>query len=77
MKTCDKLVFLIMDYWTKCVSKNSEADFKVNDLIENFAETCGRYEEVFDCDVALTVRSLTDAQKRKLYKQLLNSGMND
>ena len=77
MKTCDKLVFLIMDYWTKCVSKNSEADFKVNDLIENFAETCGRYKEVFDCDVALTVSFLTNAQKRKLYKQLLNSGIND
>ena len=26
MKTCDKLVSLIMDYWTKCVSKNSEAE---------------------------------------------------
>ena len=71
------LVFLIMDYWTKCVSKNLEADFKVNDLIENFAETCGRYEEVFDCDVALTVSFLTNAQKRKLYKQLLNSEIND
>ena len=77
MKTCDKLVFLIMDYWTKCVSKNSEADFKVNDLIENFAETCGRYEEVFDCDVALTGRILTNAQQRKLYKQLLNSGIDN
>ena len=77
MKTCDKLVFLIMDYWTKCVSKNLEADFKVNDLIENFAETCGRYEEVFDCDVALTVSFLTNAQKRKLYKQLLNIGIDN
>lgn len=77
MKTCDKLVFLIMDYWTKCVSKNSEADFKVNELIENFAESCGRYEKVFDYDVALTVSFLTNAQKRRLYKQLLNSGIND
>ena len=44
-----------MDYWNECVSKNSEADFKVNELIENFAESCGRYEKVYDYDVALTV----------------------
>ena len=77
MKTCDKLVFLIMDYWTKCVSKNLEADFKVNDLIENFAESCGRCEKVYDYDVALTVSFLTNAQKRRLYKQLLNSGIDN
>ena len=77
MKTCDKLVSLIMDYWTKCVSKNSKADFKVNDLIEKFAESCGRCEKVYDYDVTLTVSFLTNAQKRKLYKQLLNSGIND
>ena len=77
MKTCDKLVSLIMDYWTKCVSKNSEADFKVNDLIENFAESCGIREKVYDYDVTLTVSFLTNSQKRKLYNQLLNSGIND
>ena len=77
MKTCDKLVSLIMEYWTKCVSKNSEADFKVNDLIENFAESCERREKVYDYDVTLTVSFLTNAQKRKLYKQLLNSGINN
>lgn len=77
MKTCDKLVSLIMDYWTKCVSKNSDADFKVNDLIENFTESCGRSEKVYNCDVTLTVSFLTNSQKRKLYKQLLNSGIND
>ena len=77
MKSCDKLVSLIMNYWTKCVSKNSEADFKVNDLIENFAEICGRREKVYDYDVILTVSFLTNAQKRKLYKQLLSSGIND
>ena len=44
VKTCKILTNLIMDYWTKCVSKNLEADFKVNDLIENFAETCQSYE---------------------------------
>ena len=77
MKSCDKLVSLIMDYWTKCVSKNSEADFKVNELIENFSESCGRREKVYDYDVTLTVSFLTNAQKRKLYKQLLNSGIND
>lgn len=77
VKTCKILTNLIMDYWSECVSKNSKADFKVNELIENFAESCGRYEKVFDYDVALTVSFLTNAQKRNLYKQLLNSGIND
>ena len=77
MKTCDKLVSLIMDYWTKCVSKNAESDFKVNDLIENFSESCGRCEKVYDYDVTLTVSFLTNSQKRNLDKQLLNSGIND
>ena len=77
MKSCDKLVSFIMDYWTKCVSKNSEADFKVNELIENFSESYRRCEKVYDYDVTLTVSFLTNSQKRNLYKQLLNSGIND
>ena len=77
MKTCEILTSRIMNYWTASISKNSEADFKVNELIENFAESCGRYEKVYDYDVALTVSFLTNSQKRNLYKQLLNSGIND
>ena len=75
MKTCDKLVSLIMDYWYKCISKNGASDFKVNNLIECFAENCGVYEGVYDYNVELTVRFLTNSQKRKLYKQLVNSGI--
>ena len=77
MKACEILTSLIMNYWTASISKKSEADFKVNELIENIAESCGRYEKVYDYDVALTVSFLTNAQKRKLYKQLLNSGIDN
>lgn len=51
MKTCDKLVSLIMDYWYKCISKNGVSDFKVNNLIECFAENCGVYEGAYNYDV--------------------------
>ena len=73
MKTCDKLTALIMDYWNKCVSKGFKADYEVNKLVDDFAEFCGVYEKNFDYDVTVTVNFLTNSQKRKLYKMLLNS----
>lgn len=73
MKTCDKLTNLIMDYWYECIFKGTKADREVNDLIENFALSCGVCEENFDNDVESTVRFLTNSQKRRLHKMLTNS----
>lgn len=74
-KNCAVLTNKIMVYWCKCIAKDAKADFAVNKLIEDYAASCGVYEENFDYDVTLTVNSLTNAQKRELYKMLLKSNI--
>lgn len=65
----------IMDYWWKCVSKENDrnADRDVNDLLENFVKGCKVSYDGGDLD--RTVLNLTNSQKRKLLKTMLNSGI--
>lgn len=52
-----------------------KSDYKVNKLVNDFAISLGIDEEKLDNDVELTVRNMTNSQKRKLYKLILESGI--
>ena len=41
MKTVDKLYKKIMEYWETCAYCNCEKDFAINDLLEEYALSCG------------------------------------
>lgn len=75
IKTYKKLTALIMDYWRKCIEQSTQSDIAVNTLIEKFAISCGVCEENHDNGVELAIMSLTNAQKRKLYRLLKGSGI--
>lgn len=77
MKTVDKLYEKIMEYWSVCAYCNGKKDFAINDLLEKYALSCGIYEEKLESRIDLTVRSMTNSQKRKLYKKMLESGIRE
>ena len=70
-----KLTSAIMKYWSKCISKENDrkADGDINDLLENFVKECNISYHYDNLD--RTVLNLTNSQKRKLYKTMLNSGI--
>lgn len=71
-----KLLNLIMEgYWWKCISKKNDrfADRDINDLLEKFIKSCKTTYDPFDLN--RSVLNLTNSQKRKLYKTMLNSGI--
>lgn len=70
-----KLANAIMEYWFNCISKEDDrkADSDINDLLENFVRDCNVSYHYDDLD--RTVFNLTNSQKRKLYKNMLNSGI--
>ena len=72
-----KLASKIMKYWFKCISKKNDkyADDDINDLLENFIIDCNVSYHSDDLD--RTVLNLTNSQKRKLYKKMLDSGILD
>lgn len=72
-----KLANKIMEYWFKCISKKNDkyADGDINDLLENFIIDCNVSYHSDDLD--RTVLNLTNSQKRKLYKKMLDSGILD
>lgn len=78
MKTVNDLTGKIMAYWEVCAyEKDSKADFAINDLVNHFASSCGINQDKLNNRVDLTVNALTNSQKRKLYKLMLDSGIKD
>lgn len=70
-----QLVKEIMEYWSKCILKKNDkyADIDINDLLETFVIDC---KVSYDpADLNRTVSNLTNAQKRKLYRKMLDSGI--
>ncbi|RKI83755.1 hypothetical protein D7V90_07640 [bacterium 1xD42-87] len=70
-----KLVSVITEYWFKCISKEDDrqADRDINNLLEIFVRDCN-VSYYYD-DLDRTIFNLTNSQKRKLYKNMLNSGI--
>lgn len=70
-----KLGSQIMEYWFKCISKKNDryADGDINELLEEFVHDCNVSYHSDDLD--RTVLNLTNSQKRKLYKMMLDSGI--
>ena len=64
-----------MEYWFKCISKKNDryADGEINELLEEFVHDCNVSYHSDDLD--RTVLNLTNSQKRKLYKMMLDSGI--
>ena len=77
MKTTDKLFNQIMEYWEVCAYRDCESDFAINDLLEKYAASCGIYEKNIQYRIDITVRNMTNSQKRKLYKLMLKSGIRE
>ena len=75
MTTEDKLYNLIMEYWSECAYSNFEKDFLINDLLYDYALSCGIDEEKLQNDISVTVRNMTNSQKRKLYKLMVDSNI--
>lgn len=70
-----KLSSKIMEYWFECISKKDDkhADDDINELLETFARDCKVSYHSDNLD--RTVLNLTNSQKRKLYKTMLDSGI--
>lgn len=70
-----KLGSQIMEYWFKCISKKNDryADGNINELLEEFVHDCKVSYHSDDLD--RTILNLTNSQKRKLYKMMLDSGI--
>lgn len=70
-----KLINQLMEHWEACAYRDSKSDFLINKLVYDFAASVGIYEENLNNDVYLTFRSLTNSQKRRLYKLMLESNI--
>lgn len=68
-----KLVKSIMNFWLECISKNTEADYQINDLLENFIIESGI--TYFYDDLESSVYNLSNSQKRRLYKKMIESSI--
>ena len=75
MTTEHKLINLIMEYWEDCAYHDCESDFKINALVDDFALSCGIDEKKLNGDIDITVKNMTNSQKRKLYKLMLESNI--
>lgn len=64
-----------MEYWFKCISKENDryAGGDINELLEEFVADC---KVTYDSDnLDRTVLNLTNSQKRKLLKAMLDSSI--
>ena len=70
-----KLGNTIMEYWFKCISKENDryADGDINELLEEYVRDCK--VSYYGDDLDRTILNLTNSQKRKLYKIMLESGI--
>lgn len=75
MTTENRLIRQIMDYWKVCAYHDMKSDYKINKLVYDFAISLGIDEEKLDDDVELTVRNMSNSQKRRLYKLMLELGI--
>lgn len=73
--TENRLVGLVMEYWEECAYRDTMSDYKINKLVYDYALSCGIDEEKLDNDVSLAVRNMTNSQKRKLYKLMVDSNI--
>lgn len=65
----------IMEYWEECVYRDGESDRLINNLVYDYAQSIGIYQEKLNYDVALTVNNMTNSQKRKLLNMMQESGI--
>ena len=66
--TESKLIKSVVALWGELVCRDTQTDFEVNDILENFVRSCG---VAYDgSDIARTVANLSNSQKRALYRQL-------
>ena len=77
MTTEEKLINQIMEYWEACAYRDCTSDFAINELLEKYAASCGVYEKNLEYRIDITVRNMTNSQKRKLYKLMLESGIRE
>lgn len=75
MTTERKLINQIMEYWEECAYRDCDSDFAINKLVEKFALRCGIDERKLMGRVDITVRNMTNSQKRNLYQLMLISGI--
>lgn len=75
MTTENKLVNLIVEYWADCAYRDNESDYKINKLLYDYALSCGIDEGKLNSDIDITVRNMTNSQKRKLYKLMVESNI--
>lgn len=75
MTTEEKLFRKIIAYWEACAYRDCESDFAINDLVEKYALSCGIQEKKLEYRIDITVRNMTNSQKRKLYELMLESGI--
>lgn len=75
MTTENKLVNLIMEYWSDCAYRDCESDYRINKLVDEYALSCGIDERKLNADICITVRNMTNSQKRKLYKLMVESNI--
>lgn len=75
MTTENKLFNLIMEYWSDCAYRDCESDYQINKLVDDYALSCGINEEALNGDVEITIRNMTNSQKRMLYKLMVESNI--
>lgn len=75
MTTENKLINLIMEYWSDCAYRDCDSDFAINCLVDDYALSCGIDEGKLNGDIEITVRNMTNSQKRKLYKLMVESNI--
>ena len=64
-----KLIEKIMSYWNDCIcgeNASADKDFKVNNLIYDYALSVGINQELIDNRVDLTVNNMTNSQKKEI-----------
>ena len=75
MTTENKLIKMIMEYWEECAYGDLDTDYAINMLVDDYALSCDINERKLQGRVDLTVRNMTNSQKRKLYKMMLESNI--
>lgn len=73
LTTEQMLINKIMSHWEKQIFSSPQEDKAVNEIIENFAQSCGIVQSKLNGDVFVTVSNMTNRQKRLLYRILVEA----
>lgn len=73
MTTEKKLFEIAMGYWNECVFTGGKQDRLINDLLEDFIKA--EHKPYFPDDLDRTVLNLTNSQKRRLIRKMINSNI--